>query len=194
MAQDPFLALVRAMPERDLLAALPELNRPQLLRLRDAFAPEDCDCPPVLLPCGCPGCACEDGDPCNCDDGCLPDFAPCCHFKPYYFPMPVLDLLYDLLEYPAECPECEERFARPTGECDCGWRLRPIPDASGVLLPEAMAAVMARRAERGQELWNPQDAIRRGADDRIRREVRRLRNGAAIAGRLVLDQQQGAAA
>ncbi len=104
--------------------------------------------------------------------GCLPDWAPCPHFKAHYLCWQAQELIKELLEYP-----------RPLAH-------RP----SFVRRPDAMAVVMEGRAARGECLWHPQDAIQIGMDDRINRQVSRMRNGTAVAGTIGLDDQLGAGA
>lgn len=154
-ASRALLDLFRSLDDASQFAALPHLSRYDLLKIWEAFGPEECDCPLVPLPCGCDG-------PCDCG----PDYAPCPHFKPWYF------------SWAVQVRICELLFPEP----------HPPAVPSLVMLSEAMAFVMARRARAGDGLRHHLDAIRRGADERIARNVERLRNGAARARQLKLEE------
>jgi len=145
--------------DRDLYARLASLDRAALAGLM-AHVPRDCTCRAV-----CPD---HPDDPCDC---------VCPHVEAARrrtWPLCVEAVAYLLwISDP-------KRYADP----------RPPVGPSCNTNPETQVSVMAERHRRGEHLYHPGDWVRLGMDAidaRLGRGTRRLRNGADVAGDLMLE-------
>jgi hypothetical protein len=145
--------------QRELYARLAALSRADLAGLMPHI-PRDCTCRPV-----CPN---HPDEPCDCV---CPHLAAARHRT---WPLCVEGVAYLLwISDP-------KRYADP----------RPPASPSCNTNPETQVSVMAERHRRRENLYHPGDWIRLGMeaiDARLGRGTRRLRNGADVAGDLILE-------
>lgn len=153
------LSRLLALSESTLLALILTLTRPQLAALHRHCGLRDDPADVELSPCPC-------GRPdCDCLATVAPDVEP--QRPEDCLPLAVAAEVLRLL-HPADYSD------------------RPQPRQwSAVMDPRLKVSVMEQRAERGEALWHPGDycSLRaRDPDDRMVREVRRMRNGSDVAG------------
>lgn len=165
------LSRLLTLSESTLLALILTLTRPQLAALHKHCGLRDDPADVDLAPCPC-------GRPdCDCLATVAPQTAP--QRPDECLPMPVAAEVLRLL-HPAEYAD------------------RPQPrDWSAVMDPRLKVAVMEQRAGSGEGLWHPEDYCSLAAadpEDRMVREVRRMRNGSDVAGEIRLTVQEQAEA
>jgi hypothetical protein len=142
--RNSLLAFIRKLSDAELLELLPKLSREHLELMHEEFAPEECDCPRVYLPCECGVVITTwiDGQyvpqVCPCCEM-EPDWEPCIHAKDYYLSWPVLKRLSEILSADPPAPR----------------------SATWALTQDALAVVRAQRHAQKPPvgLWHPDDAI-----------------------------------
>jgi hypothetical protein len=118
------------------------------------------------------------GRPCDGRCGCVPDYAPCPHFKAFYLPVPAQILISLILEPEPPLPltpddaESSAAMAVVMAEranrafCRCGWRGDTMDQKASMPCPKCGETVIGVP----EAISHPKDAILRGAEQRIARQ------------------------